>query len=195
MVHQDRKPQILDVASDLLQTRGYASFSYRDISSRLGITKASVHHHFASKDDLLTALTARYRARQKLRMEELERTHASPSRRLEAYFDLMERLASSGNKICPVGVLQSEFNVIPETSQAIVREMFDEARRWLTRVLAEAREQGELDFEGEPAEWAVTILAAVQGALQVARAVDSNHFTRVRNQIQAALRSSARPTR
>lgn len=195
MVLPDRKPQILDVASDLLQTRGYASFSYRDISSRLGITNASVHHHFPSKDDLLTALTARYRARQKLRMAELERSHPSPSRRLEAYFELMERLASSGNKICPVGVLQSEFNVIPETSQAIVREMFDEARDWLTRLLADGRDRGELDFEGEPAEWAVTILAAVQGALQVARAVDSDHFTRVRNQIQVALGCPARTMR
>ena len=81
---------LLDVASDLLQTRGYASFSYRDISSRLGISKASVHHHFASKDELLAALTARYCARQKLRMAELDREYEAPSERLDASVALLQ---------------------------------------------------------------------------------------------------------
>ena len=42
----DRKEQIVDMASELLQTRSFNSFSYQDLSERLGITKASIHHHF-----------------------------------------------------------------------------------------------------------------------------------------------------
>ena len=41
-----RKDQILEVATELVQTRGYSAFSYQDLSDRLGITKASLHHHF-----------------------------------------------------------------------------------------------------------------------------------------------------
>ena len=36
----NRKEQILEAASDLLTTRSYSSFSYQDLSDRLGIRKA-----------------------------------------------------------------------------------------------------------------------------------------------------------
>ena len=44
--------RILDVAERLAQTQGYNGFSYADIAAELGITKASLHYHFASKADL-----------------------------------------------------------------------------------------------------------------------------------------------
>ncbi|HIE19064.1 TPA: TetR/AcrR family transcriptional regulator, partial [Candidatus Bathyarchaeota archaeon] len=31
---------------------GYGGFSYSDLSKALGITKASIHHHFPSKEEL-----------------------------------------------------------------------------------------------------------------------------------------------
>ena len=52
----ERKTEILDVAEELLLSRGYCAFSYQDIADRLGIRKASLHHHFATKEDLGVAL-------------------------------------------------------------------------------------------------------------------------------------------
>jgi AcrR family transcriptional regulator len=52
----DTRQRILDVAVDLFIERGYAGTSVRDISERLGMTKGSLYYHFASKEDLLTAL-------------------------------------------------------------------------------------------------------------------------------------------
>jgi len=183
----DRKPQILDVASELLQSRSFTSFSYQDLSDRLGISKASVHHHFATKETLLRALTERYRSRQRKRLQELDRQYESPSERLDAYITMMAQVASAGNKICPMGALQSEFNVIPHTVQDDVRDFFDTGKRWLAGVLAEGRERGEMAFEGSPAERAVLILSAVQGALQIARAAGPKEFGAVARQIKLEL--------
>ena len=184
----DRKPQILDVASELLQSRSFTSFSYQDLSDRLGISKASVHHHFASKEDLLLALTARYRARQRKKLEALDAQYQRPSERLDAYLTLMTEIASGGNKICAMGALQSEFNVIPEAVRADIQELFDYAKRWLSGVLAEGRDRGEMEFAGSPTERAVFILSAVQGALQIARATGPKEFTAVTSQIKLALK-------
>ena len=60
MLSMDRKEQIIDTATELLQTRSFSSFSYQDLSERLGITKASIHHHFRSKKDLGKAVADRY---------------------------------------------------------------------------------------------------------------------------------------
>ena len=48
--------RILDVAEYLMQTRGYNGFSYADVAGEIGITKASLHHHFSTKAALGAAV-------------------------------------------------------------------------------------------------------------------------------------------
>jgi AcrR family transcriptional regulator len=61
----DTRQRILDVALELFGNRGYAGTSVADITTRLGISKAALYHHFAAKEDILQALLgaplARYR--------------------------------------------------------------------------------------------------------------------------------------
>jgi len=59
----DTAKQILDVAQEMVQTRGYNAFSYADISAQVGIRKASIHYHFPNKSDLGKEVVARYRER------------------------------------------------------------------------------------------------------------------------------------
>ena len=49
------RERILDSARRLLQTRSYAGFSFQDVADEVGIRKASIYSHFASKDELVTA--------------------------------------------------------------------------------------------------------------------------------------------
>lgn len=52
----DTRRRILKTASALFAQRGFAGTSIRDISDELGLTKAALYYHFASKDDILAAL-------------------------------------------------------------------------------------------------------------------------------------------
>jgi TetR/AcrR family transcriptional repressor of nem operon len=52
---------LLKLGSELLLSRGYNGFSYQDLSERLSIRKASIHHHFPSKEDLGLVLLDMYR--------------------------------------------------------------------------------------------------------------------------------------
>jgi TetR/AcrR family transcriptional repressor of nem operon len=52
--------RILDTAERLVQTRGFNGFSYADVATELGVTKASLHYHFPGKAELGEALVARY---------------------------------------------------------------------------------------------------------------------------------------
>ncbi|PGY05869.1 TetR/AcrR family transcriptional regulator, partial [Bacillus sp. AFS031507] len=54
---ENRKVQIIDLAMQLIQQKGYVAFSYDDISKQLGVTKASIHYHFEKKEDLGAAIT------------------------------------------------------------------------------------------------------------------------------------------
>jgi AcrR family transcriptional regulator len=48
--------RILDTALDLFSAQGFAATSTRELSERLGFTKAALYYHFRTKDELLQAL-------------------------------------------------------------------------------------------------------------------------------------------
>jgi AcrR family transcriptional regulator len=52
----DTRARILDAALDLIADHGFAATSTREISERLGFTKAALYYHFRTKDDLLAAI-------------------------------------------------------------------------------------------------------------------------------------------
>ena len=59
----DTRTALLDAAENVVRMRGYDGFSYADLAGAVGIRKASIHHHFPAKQDLATAIVARYAAR------------------------------------------------------------------------------------------------------------------------------------
>ena len=54
----DTRERILDVAAHLFATHGFAGTSIRDIADALGVTKAALYYHFASKEELLQNIVA-----------------------------------------------------------------------------------------------------------------------------------------
>jgi AcrR family transcriptional regulator len=53
------RERILNAALDLFVEHGFDATSLRQIADQLGITKAALYYHFASKDDILMALHMR----------------------------------------------------------------------------------------------------------------------------------------
>jgi AcrR family transcriptional regulator len=53
------REEILDAASELFTRKGFESTSTRAIADAVGIRQASLYHHFATKDDILTVLLSR----------------------------------------------------------------------------------------------------------------------------------------
>ncbi len=55
---EETRARILATALELIAANGFADTSTREISERLGFTKAALYYHFRTKDDLLAALAA-----------------------------------------------------------------------------------------------------------------------------------------
>ncbi|PXX58431.1 TetR family transcriptional regulator [Nocardia tenerifensis] len=54
------RPQILDEASRLFYERGFAATSIRDIADAVGISSSTLYHHFANKQEVLSAIVTRF---------------------------------------------------------------------------------------------------------------------------------------
>ncbi len=160
--------RILDVAERLIQERGYNGFSYADIAGELGITKASLHYHFAGKAELGEALIERYSARFTDALESIDGTTAGAYAKLAAYANLYADVLR-GDRMCLCGMLAAEYQTLPQPMRTSVIRFFDANTTWLAGVLMDGQSAGTLSFGGSPADAAQTVLGALQGAMLLAR--------------------------
>src|SRR4051794_9198365 len=58
--HPETRERILLLAEQLYVLRGHDGFSFGDIASAVGTTRANIHHHFGNKRQLMTELVERF---------------------------------------------------------------------------------------------------------------------------------------
>jgi TetR/AcrR family transcriptional regulator, transcriptional repressor for nem operon len=159
---------ILDAAERLVQSRGFNGFSYADVSSELGITKAALHYHFAGKAELGESLISRYNERFGAALAAIDATEMSAPDKLLAYCELY-RGTLRGQRMCLCGMLAAEYNTLGEPMRDAIGRFFDKNRDWLAALLETGRKAGVLGFAGPVDQAAQTIIAALEGAMLVAR--------------------------
>ncbi|HVT35210.1 MAG TPA: TetR/AcrR family transcriptional regulator [Nevskiaceae bacterium] len=190
---RDTREEILNAAEELLQRRGYNAFSYQHIAVQLGIRNAAIHYHFPAKEDLGVALVRRYRDRFREWCEQTNRLDNAWDR-LSAYFQTYVDFLDDQCKICPAGVLGSEYEAIPEEMRQEARLLMREIFEWLVETLDHGRAHGTLQFPGDSRHKAVEIGAALQGGLQIARMAGQERFHQVLAQLGLELaQPSANP--
>ena len=165
----DTREQIMDRAAQLLMSRGYNGFSYRDISSHLGVKNAAVHYHFPVKADLAVALVEEYRQLLRSRTSEFMAYGGSALEQIEGFFAITSKQCHIGRCICPIGAFSIDYMELPEEVRQVTSTFMDETIKWLTQVLEVGREQSEFKFSGEARSRALCVLACLQGARQMAR--------------------------
>src|SRR5471030_1051276 len=133
-VEGDTATMILDVAERLVQNSGFNGFSYADAAGELGITKAALHYHFASKSELGEALIVRYAARFAAALTAVDDDIADSPAKLVAYADLYRDVLRD-HRMCLCGMLAAEYQTLPKPMQAAVVRFFDDNEVWLAAVL------------------------------------------------------------
>lgn len=179
--------RVLDIAERLVQIRGFNSFSYADIATELGITKASLHYHFAGKAELGEALLSRYADRFYDELRRIDRDLPDAPAKLEAYAGLYAEVLR-GKRMCMCGILAAEYQTLPQPMRGAVVDFFDQNERWLARVLAQGQADKTLRFTATPEEAAQSILSTLEGAMLVARPYDDlSRFNSTARQLLGAL--------
>ena len=143
----DTATRILDVAERLAQVRGFNGFSYADIAAELGITKAALHYHFASKADLGEALIGRYATRFSEALAVIDAGTAAAPAKLRGYAELYVDVLRN-QRMCLCGMLAAEYPTLPGPMQSAVLEFFDHNEAWLQAVLEQADRPGQAERLG-----------------------------------------------
>lgn len=172
----DTKTAIMDAAQELIQRGGANAMSYQDVSDAIGIRKASIHHHFPTKDSLIEAVIQRYAVYFLGLVDDIIESKLDPAAKLRKYVGLFEATLCEGkqDKACLCGMLGAELSTLGSPSAAGVRRFYRDNEARLARVLEEGRENGQFHFKGEAKLVAAMIFALLEGGALVAR-VEGGH--------------------
>lgn len=186
---------ILRCARSSIVAGGYNGFSYADIAAVVGIRKASIHHHFPTKVDLVRALVKQYREVAEAGIAEIERHVVDPLEQLRSYAGYWEScIGDPETSYCLCALLATQIPVLPDEIVLEVRAYFRALSAWLTSVLERGARQGGISLTDDAHTEAEALMAAVHGAMLAARAYgDPQAFGTITRPVIDRLRSASPP--
>lgn len=154
---------LVQTAESLMRTKGYSAFSYADLAETVGIRKASIHHHFPTKEELGTAIVENYIARVRDDFDRIEKQHTDVTARLEAFFQMFH--ASSESGLLPLcGALAAEMSALPVGLQRLTHRFFDMQLKWLATILDQGIGRGEIPSGCGARHKAFLLLSVLEGS-------------------------------
>lgn len=166
------RSQLLAEAECLIRRGGYAAFSYAHLAEKIGITKASIHYHFPTKQHLVEEVAELAMSRFVEALAAIEAAQPDAVSRLQGYSELF--LDGFDERLRPLCcALSSDLAALPPSMDAKVRTYFGLHLEWLTRIIASGIQVGALRWEGGAARLASLILATLEGGSLLGRARQS----------------------
>ncbi len=154
---------LLKSAEIQLRSKGYAAFSYADLSEEIGIRKASIHHHFPTKENLGEVLVTQYIALFTEKLQSIDQIHADPVARLREYSRLFQ--ASVNDRLLPLcGALAAEMAALPESLQILGRGLLVQQLEWLEKNLLQAAHLHGWTLAKPAKDYARMLLSALEGS-------------------------------
>jgi TetR/AcrR family transcriptional regulator, transcriptional repressor of aconitase len=196
-----RRQQILDAAVECFSRQGFHPTTMQDIIKEAGLSSGAIYSYFASKEELIEAIAERRHARELALIQSAgvqDEITITVERLIQSFFHLL--VDPKEKKERRLGIqLWGEALRNPRIL-GTVRKGVDEPRAILTRLLEDARDQGDLLPGCDPEAMARAMIALFQGlVLQLAwdRTIEVEPLVEVvRKMIIATyLRTEASPVR
>lgn len=169
VVMSDTRIKILDVADDLVQKVGLNAMSYKDISEAVGIRKASIHHHFPKKENLVDELLKRCAISYGDKYQQIADSDEQAPEKLRKIAAVFQN-GLSNKKLCLVGSISTNSNTLQDSSCDILHSTIKNTVSIFTLVFEQGRHEKSLTYTGTANETAFAFLSLLIGAQTVARA-------------------------
>ena len=181
---QDTKERIVGLADELIKTKGFNAFSYKDISDPLEIKNAAIHYYFPGKANLGTAVLER-------EIQQLEDT-VKNWQDVPENEQLQQLIDSFGNKcerglVCVMGSLSPDYETLPEDMQVLLRRFSSTVLDTVSTCLGNGRRKKLFKFKGEPYDRALLVVAGLLSSLLLSRVMGPTAFERITTQLMKDL--------
>jgi TetR/AcrR family transcriptional repressor of nem operon len=159
------KDQVLHEASRMLLSKGLNGFSLQELAESLNIKKASLFHHYPSKNAIAVEL---YRYYQSAFLSWSHKyAHLSAEKQIVAYAETLTKWICEKQRVCPVGALSLEWSLVDPALQKEIKALHEHQKDWLTKLYKEIKQQNGLKLSVKDA--VLQTMGLIQGSIQLAR--------------------------
>lgn len=165
---KDTRTKILDVAEDLVQRVGLNAMSYKHISDGVGIRKASIHHHFPKKDDLVDGLLERCAITYGNNYQQIVDGNETAPEKLRKIASVFAR-GLGNKKLCLVGSICTNQNTLNDGSCTILEGTIKDTISIFASIFEQGLEEESLKLTGSCEGNGFTLFSLFVGAQTIAR--------------------------
>lgn len=159
------KDQVLHEASKMLLSKGLNGFSLQELATSLNIKKASLFHHYPSKNAIAVEL---YRYYQSAFLSWSEKySHLNAEKQIVTYAETLTSWICEKQRVCPVGALSLEWSLVDPTLQIEIKKLHQHQKDWLTKLYKELNKNEGLRLPVKDA--VIQTMSLIQGSIQLAR--------------------------
>lgn len=162
------KEAILDYSEQLVQSRGMEALSFQQIATAVGLSKASVFHHFKNTEALGLALVDRCGTKYGLEYSRIVSSQATAPQKLRKIAKSFHE-GLMQNRLCLLAALGSSQPTLSEPIQDALGQAAKNAVNIFVQIFDQGQNDGSLKFEGTSTSAAQVFLALLQGLQQLSR--------------------------
>ena len=135
------------------------------------IKKASIHHHFPTKEDLINALLNRYISKFNESLKDIVNSKIKAKSKLQKFMSLFSDTLEDGcnDKTCLCGMLAAELLSLTDESSGLVKDFLNISQATIQQILKEGQEDSSFKFKGNPKTMSELILSTLEGGLFLSR--------------------------
>lgn len=159
------KENLLHEASRMLLSKGLNGFSLQELASKLNIKKASLFHHYSSKNALAVELYQFYQSSFVSWTEEA--SHLSADRQIIHYVDKLTSWICEKQRVCPMSALSLEWSLVDPELQNEIVQLHRLQKEWLTKLFKTIQKENGLRVPLSDA--VLQTMGLIQGSIQLAR--------------------------
>lgn len=177
---KDTKSEIIQIADELIRTKGYNAFSYTDISERLKIKNASVHYHFPSKSDLGVAVIKKTI----IAFENVTDSWSTLDIKTQfVKFVTMHDKTQREHWVCLMGALSSSVDTLSDDMRIELKKMANIIIAYLTDILSKGKEQHVFSFTEDAKTKAYLIQSSLLASLLLDKVMENDVYKVIQNGI------------
>ena len=143
---------------------------FRDLADSVGISSASVHHHYRTKEDLGVAVTSRYTERFIASLNNQAEKNNEPKKLLNTYIKLFRNSLLDDGRMCLCGMLGAEIGSLPKSVAKETKNFFEKNIEWLTSVFKLDKANSSIQANTK----AKILLSTLEGAMILSRTNENN---------------------
>ncbi len=155
----DRQTEILEVALELINTKGIQGLTIKNISKEIGISEPAIYRHFESKTAILLGVLSNFKEMAVMLSEIVENYNATASEKINFLFSRMLDLFSEKPSLISVIFSEEIFNN-DEVLKSKIVEVLNHHARTIENIILKGQSESDLRTDIDATNLALIVMGS-----------------------------------